>query len=100
MTEAGRSDSNVEGVSPKLRKVSHMICMGALIASEAEPLSAMRHRMCQADRVMRMDMAFYQNEGMSERRKQTRHAEVVQSCLLHSSESWSWTEELVDAVHG
>ena len=80
------------GHQPKLRKVNQMKCMGALITSEADPLSAMRHKMCQADRVMRMDMAFYQNKGIFEKRKHTRHAVVVQSCLLHSSESWSWTK--------
>ena len=59
-----------------------MKCMGALITSGADPLSAMRHKMCQADRVMRMNMAFYQNKGLFEKMKHTRHSVVVQSCLF------------------
>ena len=29
-----------------------------------------------------------------------RYREVVQSCILHSCESWSWNKEMVDALHG
>ena len=30
----------------------------------------------------------------------TEDTEVVQSCILHSCESWSWNKEMVDALHG
>ena len=43
---------------------------------------------------------FYKNKGIAEGRKHRRYKEVVQSCIRHSCESWSWNEEMVDMFHG
>ena len=32
--------------------------------------------------------------------KRKRYREVVQSCILHSCESWNWNKEMVDTLHG
>ena len=45
-------------------------------------------------------MQFYKNKGTAEGRKHRGYREVVQSCILHSCESWSWNKEMVDTVHG
>ena len=45
-------------------------------------------------------MEFYKNEGIAEGRKHERYREVVQSCILHSCESWSWNKDMVDTLHG
>ena len=45
-------------------------------------------------------MEFYKNKGVAKGRKHKRYREVVQSCILHSCESWSWNEEMVDALRG
>ena len=47
-----------------------------------------------------MDMKFYKKIGIAEGRKHRRYREVVQPCLLHSCESWSWNKEMIDALHG
>ena len=36
---------------------------------------------------------------IAEGRKHKRYREVVQSCILHSCESWSWNTEVVDTLH-
>ena len=74
--------------------------MEALITREADSMSAMKFRMNKADKAMWMDMKVYKNKGIAEGRKHRRYREVVQSCLLHSSESWSWNKEMIDALHG
>ena len=45
-------------------------------------------------------MKFYKNTGIAEGRKHKRYREVVQSCILHSCESWTWNKEMVDTLHG
>ena len=47
-----------------------------------------------------MDMKIYKKKGIAEGRKHTNYREVVQACILHSCESWSWDKEMVDALHG
>ena len=41
-----------------------------------------------------MEMNFYKNNGAAD----TRHREVVLSCILHSCEGWN--KEMVNALHG
>ena len=41
---------------------------------------------------MRMDVAIHKNKGISEKRKHTKYQLVVRP--LHSSQKWSWTEDL------
>ena len=70
--------------------------MGALISKEADSRSAKKFRMNKADKASWMDKKFYKNRGIAEGRKHNRYREVVQSCILHSCESWSWNKEMVD----
>ena len=51
-------------------------------------------------KAMWMDMIFYKNRRIAEEREHKRYRGIVQSCLLHSCESWSWNKEMVDALHG
>ena len=44
-----------------------------------------------------MDIKSYKSRGIAEGRK---HKEVVQPCVLHSCEGWSWNKEMVDSSHG
>ena len=74
--------------------------MGALISKEADMMSALKFRMNKADKALWTDMKFYKNKGIAEERKHKRYREVVQSCILHSCESWSWNKEMVDTLHG
>ena len=86
-----------------IKEVDSMRTMGALITKEADSMSAMKFRMIKtdkADKAMWLDAKFYQNNGIAEGRKHRRYREVVQSCLLHSCESWSWKKEMIDALHG
>ena len=71
--------------------------MDALITSEADSMSALRFRMCKADEALWFDMTC---QGISEGRKHGRYRAVVQACILHSCESWSWTKELADTIDG
>ena len=57
----------------------------------------MKFRMNKAGKAMWMDMKFYKNKGIAEVRTHRRYREVVQSCVLHSCESWSWNKERVDS---
>ena len=56
--------------------------------------------MNKADKAMCMDMEFYKNKGIAEGKKHRKYREVVQSCILHSRESWSWNKEMVDTLRG
>ena len=56
--------------------------------------------MNKATTAMRTEMYFYKNPGLLERKKHERYKQVVQACLLHMSETWSWTKELVDTPDG
>ena len=76
-----------------------MLAMGALVTSKADSTSAMRHRMCQADRAMRKDRRSCRIKGIIEGRKHERKTQVVQAWLLHTGERGQWTKELVDALH-
>ena len=60
----------------------------------------MMHRMNQADEAMWCDMAFYKNKVTAELRKDMRYRSLLQACSLHSSDGWSWTEEMIDTVYG
>ena len=82
------------------KNVEAFRAMGAMITQEVDSMSAVRLRMRKADKALWMDMKFYQNNGIPEGRKRKRYRDVVQSCLLHSCESWSWNKEMVDALHG
>ena len=79
-----------------IKEVTTMQAMGALISEEADSMSALN----KADKALWMDMIFYKNNGIAEGRKHKRYREVVQSCILHSCESWSWNKEMVDTLHG
>ena len=83
-----------------IRMVEALKAMGALITKEADTMSAMKFQMNKADKALWIDTKFYKNKGLAERRKHKRYREVVQSCILHSCESWSWNKEMVDALHG
>ena len=76
-----------------IREVETLKAMGALITEEADSVSAMKFRMNQADKAFRMDMKFYKNKGTAKGREHKRYREVVQSCILHPCESWSWNKE-------
>ena len=77
-----------------------MRTMGAFVTKEADSMSAMRFWMNKADKALWMDMKLCKNKGIAEGRKHKRYKEVVQSCILHSCESWSWDKEMIDALHG
>ena len=49
-----------------------------------------KFRMCAADRAFRSEPRFHNNRGLPHRDRQ-----VVHACLLHTSETWSWTKDLV-----
>ena len=66
--------------------------MGTLITKEADSMSAMKYPMNNADKALWMDM--------TEGRNRRRYREVVQSCILHSCESWRWNRDMVDTLHG
>ena len=83
-----------------IKEVTTLQAMGARISKEADSMSALKFRMNKADKALWMDMEFYKNNGIAEGRKHKRYREVVQSCILHSFESWSWNKELVDTLHG
>ena len=83
-----------------IKEVDSLRTMGALITKEADSMSAMKFRINKADKGMWMGMKFFKNKRIAEGRKHRRYREVVQSCILHSCESWSWNKEMVDAFHG
>ena len=62
-------------------------------------MSAMRHRMNKAMSAMRAEMYFYKNPCVLERRKHEKYKQAVQASL-HTRETWSWTKELADTLHG
>ena len=84
----------------KIKDVNALQGMGAMITQEADPMSAMSFRMSNADKASWADMKFYKNGGIAEGRKHRGYREVVQSCVLHSRESWSWNKDMVDTLHG
>ena len=45
-------------------------------------------------------MKFYKSKRVAEGKKHKTYRVVVQSCTLHSCESWSWNKEIVDTLHG
>ena len=90
----------VGGKNYVIREVEALKAMGALITNEADSVSAMKFRMNIADKALWMDMQFYKNQRIAEGRKHKIYTEVVQSCILHSCERWSWNMEMVDALHG
>ena len=95
------SSSNVEAMHPLfLFYICSHFSVVLTSSKEADSMSAMRSRMNKADKAMWMDMKFYTNNGIAEGRKHKRYRKVVQSCILHSCESWSWNKEMVDALHG
>ena len=49
---------------------------------------------------MRAEIYFDKNPCIPERRKHERCWQIVQSSLLHTSETWSWTKGLTDTLHG
>ena len=71
-----------------------------MITKEADSMSAVRFRMMKADRAFWMDFKICKNNGIAEASKHKRHREVVQPCILHSCEGWSWNKEMVDPLHG
>ena len=83
-----------------IKEVDSLKTLGAIITKKADSKSAMKFRMNKAGKAMWMDMKFYKNKGIAEVRTHRRYREVVQSCVLHSCESWSWNKETVDALHG
>ena len=83
-----------------IKEVTSLQAMGALISKEADSMSALKFRMNKADKALWMDMKFYKNNGIAEGRKHKWYREVVQSCIIHSCESWSWNKEMVDTLHG
>ena len=95
-------DLHVEAGGKKyvIREVEALKAMGALISKEGDSTRAMKFRMNTEDKALWMDMKFYKNNGIAEGRKHKRYKEVVQSCILHSCEGWSWNKEMVDALHG
>ena len=88
------------GKNHVIQEVESLKATGALITKEADSMSAMKFRMNKADRALWMYMEFYKNKGIAEGRKHRRYRQVVQSCILHSCESWSWNKEMVDTLHG
>ena len=82
----------------EVQGVKQLKAMRALSTDEADFMGSVKCRMTQADRATLMDMPFYKNSGISEKRKHTRYPLVVQSCLLHSGASWSWTKEMIDTI--
>ena len=83
-----------------IREVDALNGMGALNTKEAVSMGAMKNRLNKVDKANWTDMKFYKNNAIAGRRKHKRFREVVQSCILHSSESWSWSKEMVHALHG
>ena len=83
-----------------IKEVTSLQAMGALISKEADSMTALKFRMNKADKAMWMDMEFYTNKGIAEGKKHRKYREVVQSCILHSCESWSWNKEMVDTLRG
>ena len=83
-----------------ISEVSSLQAVGALISKEADSMSALMFRMSKADKALCIDMKCFKHEGISGGRKHKRYREVVQSCILHSCESWSWNMEMVDTLHG
>ena len=75
-----------------IRAVEAFKAMGALITKEADSMSSMKFPMNKADKALWMDLEFCKNKGIAEGRKHKRYREVVQSCIRHSSESWSWNK--------
>ena len=63
-----------------------MQAMGALITTEADTMSAMRYRMGQAGKAMRMGMKFDKAKGISERRKPETYLQLVQALVLNANE--------------
>ena len=51
-------------------------------------------------KALRSQLHFGKSTVVLERKKHERDKQVVKSCLLHTRESWSWTKELADALHG
>ena len=72
----------------------------AMITKDADAMSGMRFRMMKADRAFLDGLKKYKNKGIAEGRKHKRYREVVQPCVLHSCEGWSWNKEMVDSLHG
>ena len=72
-----------------IKEVATLKAMGALISTEADSMSAVKFRMNKADKALWIDIKIYKNKGIAAGSKHTRYREVVQSCILHSCESWS-----------
>ena len=83
-----------------IQEVEAIQALGALITRKVDSMKAMKFRMSKAIEASWMDMKLYKNKGIAEGRKHKRYREVVQSCILHSCEGWSWNKEMVDALHG
>ena len=58
---------------------------------DRDTLSAMKFRMNKADTALRSELHFYKSTGVPEKKKHDRDRQVVQFCLLHTSESWRRT---------
>ena len=84
----------------KVKEVTVLQAMGAMITHEADSMSAMRFRMRKADKAWCVDTKFYKNTGIAKGRKHKRFREVVQACFHHSRESCSWNKEMVDTLPG
>ena len=75
--------------------------MWAMITKEADSLGAMRFRMRKADGALWLDMEnCLQKLWNCTRKKHKKFREVVQPCILHSCEGWSWNKQVVDALRG
>ena len=83
-----------------IKEVTTLQVMGALISKETDSMSALKFHTNKADKALWMDIKFFKNKGIAVGRKHKRYREVVQSCILHSCESWSWNKEMVDTLHG
>ena len=59
----------MHGVNNRTPRVQEILVLGSLLSSEADTMSAMRHRMNKAMSPMRADMYFCKNLGILERRK-------------------------------
>ena len=71
-------------------RIEEVEALRPLITKEADSMSAMRFRMMTADKAFWMDIRVYRNNEIAEGRKHKRYREVVQPCIFHSCEGWSW----------
>ena len=96
----GNSSFENEEQGYEVCEVESIQAMEALISAEADSMSALGFRMSQADKSMWADIELYKNKGSLDKRRYRMSRAVVQACIHHPSEGWSWTKELVDTLHG